>query len=223
VAALVNITVSLATALGQSAAPGEAAAFGLLDAEDARALIAAAARHPQTRWCLTALRPDGTAAAHGCAVGPRRWPPGSGRGDHPLAGGNPEPPGPLIPVPLSAAQALRALAIRLRPVIRGPCDHAAAEPGYRPSRQLRHRVTARSARCSAPGCSRPAGRCDLDHTQPWHDGGVTCECNLAPLCRHHHKCKQSDGWELQQPGPGILVWTTPAGRHYVTQPTVYPA
>jgi hypothetical protein len=32
-------------------------------------LVAAAARHPATRWCLTALRPDGTAAAHSCAPG----------------------------------------------------------------------------------------------------------------------------------------------------------
>jgi len=39
---------------------------------------AAAARNPATRWCVTVLRPDGTAAAHGCAAGSRRWPPGPG-------------------------------------------------------------------------------------------------------------------------------------------------
>ena len=88
--------------------------------------------------------------------------------------------------------------------------------GYR--RRYRARVNARNTRCTAPGCCRPAARCDLDHTQPWHNGGVTCECNLAPLCRHHHKCKQSDGWALEQPSPGILRWRTPAGRHYVSQP-----
>lgn len=31
----------------------EAAGFGLLDTQDARALVSAAARHPRTRWCLT--------------------------------------------------------------------------------------------------------------------------------------------------------------------------
>jgi hypothetical protein len=41
-----------------------------------------------------------------------------------------------------------------------------------------------------------------------------------PLCRHHHKCKQRDGWTLEQPEPGVLVWCTPAGRTYTT-PTVY--
>jgi len=74
VAALVNILVPAETLLGVSAAPGEAAGYGLLDADDARDLVAAAARHSDTRWCVTALHPDGTAAAHGCARGrtPRR-------------------------------------------------------------------------------------------------------------------------------------------------------
>ena len=80
VAALINITVPLDTVLGQSATPGEAAGFGLLDAEDACALVAAAARHPDTRWCVTALHPDGTAAAHGCARGRHPPPPGSAVG-----------------------------------------------------------------------------------------------------------------------------------------------
>jgi hypothetical protein len=33
---------------------------------------------------------------------------------------------------------------------------------------------------AAPGCGRPAARCDLNHTIAWHAGGVTCECNIAP-------------------------------------------
>ena len=40
------ITVPLATALGQSGTPGEAAGFGLLDAGTARDLLAAAGRSP---------------------------------------------------------------------------------------------------------------------------------------------------------------------------------
>ena len=205
-AALVNLTVPWSTAAGQSEAPGEAAGLGLLDAQDARDLVAAAARRPDTRWCLTVLRPDGTAAAHGCAAGPLRWPAGPLRW----------PAGP------QAAQALRALKVTFRPVIRGPCDHAQAEHRYRPSRVLRHLVGARNTRCTAPGCGRPAARCDLDHTRPWHQGGITCPCDLAPLCRHHHRCKQAGGWWLEQPEPGVLVWRTPAGRTYTTTPTEYP-
>jgi hypothetical protein len=41
------------------------------------------------------------------------------------------------------------------------------------------------------------------------------------LCRHHHRCKQAEGWQLEQPEPGVLVWRTPSGRKYVTAPTEY--
>jgi hypothetical protein len=113
--------------------------------------------------------------------------------------------------------------IRMTPITRGSCDHPHAETGYRPSRTLRHLVRARNAQCTAPGCGRPAARCDLDHTTAWDHGGLTCECGLAPLCRHHHRCKQAQGWQLEQPEPGVLIWHTPAGRTYTTTPTQYPA
>jgi hypothetical protein len=193
-AALVTITVPLGTALGESDVPADVAGFGLLDSDSARDLLAAAARDRRTRWCLTALRRDGTAAAHACV------------------------PGRLDPAGL-----LAGLKLRLRPVIRGPCGHRQAEAGYRPSRGLAHLVRARTARCSAPGCGRPAVRCDLDHTVAWERGGPTCPCNLAPLCRHHHRLKQAAGWSLEQPSPGVLVWRAPTGRTYATTPTRYPA
>jgi hypothetical protein len=219
VAALVNITVPLSTALGRSEVPGEAAGFGLLDAQDARDLLAAAARHPDTRWCVTAVHPDGTAAAHGCARG-RHPPPGTAS---PTTGGGSPGPGPDPPPPgTGPPDYLARLRVRLVPIARGGCDHARAETGYRPSRVLAHLVKVRNARCTAPGCGRPAARCDLDHTLAWDQGGLTCECDLAPLCRHHHRCKQAEGWHLAQPGPGVLVWHTPAGRTYATTPTVYP-
>ena len=48
-----------------------------------------------------------------------------------------------------------------------------------------------------------------------------CHCSQNPLCRHHHRCKQAEGWRLEQPEPGVLVWHTPAGRTYTTNPTQY--
>ena len=218
VVALVNITVPLSALHGDTGPPGEVAGFGLLDPQTARDLVAAAARNPNTRWCLTALHPDGTAAAHGCAAGPHPWIPSPYHNrDSPG-----EPPGPLKPPDQQAAEFLRALKLTLNAVIRGPCDHVQAQHRYRPSRELRHLITARSARCTAPGCGQPAARCDLDHTQPWHHGGQTCPCNLAPLCRHHHRCKQAEGWWLEQPEPGVLKWRTPSGRTHTTTPTIYP-
>ena len=123
------------------------------------------------------LNPGGTAAAHGCAAGPRPWPPGQWPpGQGPLGQGPPEP--------VTLPGLLELLHItQLTPVIRGPCDHARAEDRYRPSRKLRHLVRARNVPCTAPGCGRRATACDLDHTDPHHQGGRTCECNLAPQCK----------------------------------------
>jgi uncharacterized protein DUF222 len=205
IGAMIAITVPHAALGGDTGPPGEVAGFGILDHADTRDLVAAAARNPATRWCVTVLNPDGTAAAHGCAAGSRPWPPGDG------------PPGRMTPRGL-----LDFLNVtNLIPVIRGPCQHARAEDRYRPSRTLRHLIRARNTACAAPGCGRRATSCDLDHTDPHHRGGRTCECNLAPLCRHHHRCKQAEGWWLNQPAPGVLVWHTPAGRTYVTTPTQY--
>lgn len=198
-AALITITVPWSAQVDPLGAPAEMEGFGLVDNDDTRDLLAAAARHPRTRWCLTYLNPDGTAAAHGCIPG-RHPPPGSG----------------------SPQAWLRHLRVRMTPITRGQCTHEHAEAGYRPSRHLQHLVKARNARCTAPGCGRPAARCDLDHTIAWDHGGLTCECDLAPLCRHHHRCKQAEGWRLEQPEPGLLVWHAPSGRSYTTTPTRYP-
>jgi hypothetical protein len=112
--------------------------------------------------------------------------------------------------------------VTAEPITTGDCDHHNAEPGYRPSPALQRLIRARTTTCTAPGCGRPATRCDLDHTIPHDDHGRTCECNLAPLCRFHHQVKQAENWTLEQPGPGIMTWLTPAGRRYVTLPSQHP-
>ena len=76
-AALVNITIPWNALQHRSETPADVAGFGLVHAGDARDLAAAAARDPRTRWCVTGLHPDGTAAAHGCAHGRHPHPPAS--------------------------------------------------------------------------------------------------------------------------------------------------
>ena len=161
----------MTTLQGQSDSPGEADGFGPVDGNDARDLAAAAARHPRTRWCVTALNPGGTAAAHACLPG--RYPP-------PGTGPPGSPPGPDPPPGTGAPHHPLTLKAPLIPIARGTCDHARGETGYHPSRALQHLIRARSATCTAPGCRRPAARCDLDHTVPWDQGGRTCECGLVP-------------------------------------------
>ena len=132
-----------------------------------------------------------------------------------------DPLNPLNPLNLLARAFLQRLRIRITPLAVGTCDHRNEEPGYKPSRLLRHLIEARTARCTAPGCRRPAAQCDQDHTIPYEAGGRSCQCNLGPLCRRHHQCKQAHGWTLEQPEPGVFVWVTPARRRYITGPKTY--
>ena len=78
---MINLTVPAGTAYGWSTAPGEAGSWGLTDPDDTRRLLQAASLHPRTRWRVTLLAPDGTAAAHGSARGPHPWipPPDTGQ------------------------------------------------------------------------------------------------------------------------------------------------
>ncbi len=75
----VNLTVPLATLLDLDGPPGEVAGFGPVDAGTTRALAAAAARHPATRWCVTvtdeAGRVIGQAAAAANTLPPATGPP----------------------------------------------------------------------------------------------------------------------------------------------------
>ncbi len=166
--------------------------------------------------------PDSSRRPEPAGRGPARDDP-SGDGparDRPVnrRAGPAEPVDPLNPLARAFLQRLR---IRITPLAVGTCDHRNEEPGYKPSRLLRHLIEARTPRCTAPGCRRPAAQCDQDHTIPYQAGGRTCECGLGPLCRRHHRCKHAQGWRLEQPEPGVFVWITPARRRYTTSPETY--
>lgn len=40
--------------------------------------------------------------------------------------------------------------------------------------------------CSYPGCTMPAHRCELDHLEPWENGGTTDVDNVDLYCKIHH-------------------------------------
>jgi hypothetical protein len=87
---------------------------------------------------------------------------------------------------------------------------------------LRHLSQVRHATCTGPGCRRPAVNCDFDHDVPYEAGGRTCLCNGNPKCRYDHRLKQDPRWKTEQLPNAEVRWTTPSGRHYVTEPTRYP-
>jgi hypothetical protein len=87
----------------------------------------------------------------------------------------------------------------------------------RPTTTMKRAVEAKARTCVFPGCRMPSRECDIDHNQAWNEGGATTECNLAPLCRHHHTIKHR-GWTITQPKPGSYTWTSPLGHTYTTGP-----
>ena len=105
--------------------------------------------------------------------------------------------------------------------ISGGCAHELASLAYRPPPRVAELVAARDRTCRFPPCRRPAEQCDLDHTVPFDQGGLTCTCNIGGACRSHHQLKQHPRWSLSQRAAGIFRWTTPAGRSYVSRPDPY--
>jgi hypothetical protein len=218
----VNLTMPLASWLGGSSEPGEAAGFGPLPADDVRALASLIAREPGANWCLTLTGRDGRAVAHGCARADPAVAAQDGRPHGEPRSNRGGPAGREAVAARAGPQDGWALTVTVRALAVGKCFHERESKGYQPSTSLRHLVNIRERTCGFPGCRNPAARCDQDHTIPHDEGGRTCECNLACLCRRHHRAKQAQGWWLDQPEPGVLVWQLPHGRSYRVDPRRYP-
>jgi hypothetical protein len=191
VSGTIHLTMPLSAWLG-GGQPGEIAGRGPVDAPTSRDLAAMLAASPGTRWCVTVTGQGGRAVGHACAG--RRGP----------SGGQ-----PVIRWVAGLRSKVHLLEI-------DNCSHTSQSASYQVPLALRHLVHVRQRTCCFPGCRRPAVRCDLDHTVAFDRGGRTCWCNLAPVCRRHHRAKQAPGWHLEQPRPGQMTWRTPNGRCYQT-------
>jgi hypothetical protein len=124
--------------------------------------------------------------------------------------------GPLLPGPVVARAALHAKVV---PIVHP--GNAPPEPHYTPSTALADFVRSRDLTCRFPHCDVPADRCDTDHTIPYPHG-PTCASNLKCLCRFHHLLKTfwggPQGWRDRQLPDGTVIWTSPSGESYTTQP-----
>jgi hypothetical protein len=119
----------------------------------------------------------------------------------------------IVPAPLLAELIKSGAKVRQ---LRRPSDEP--EPGYRPSTALDEFVRMRDMTCRYPNCDMPAEFCDIDHTIPW-PWGPTHASNLACKCRKHHLLKTFwKGWRDRQHPDGTIVWTSPTGHTYTTQP-----
>ena len=188
-AARTNLTIPLVTLLDLAERPGEAHGLGSLDPALCRDLANAAARSPDSEFCVTVTDHHGYAIGHACARRPRTTgkqrktgkgqAPGGGRdGPRPRTWAftrrdSAGPPGGygawLLTLPGG-----RELIIELGPVPVDDCDHRHESHAYKPSDTLRHLVQVRDGDCTFPCCSRHARDCDFEHAIPYHQGGRTC-------------------------------------------------
>lgn len=121
--------------------------------------------------------------------------------------------GGIVPPALLAQMIRSGAKVRF---LRQPGDEP--EPGYWPSAALDEFVRMRDLTCRFPNCDVPAEFCDIDHTVPW-PLGPTHASNLSCKCRKHHLLKTFwEGWSDKQLPDGTLIWTSPAGKRYVTHP-----
>jgi len=210
----VHLTMPLSTWLRMTDHPGEVAGHGVLDPWSCRSLAGVLVSRGGTRYCLTVTTAEGYPLGHACTSTPPPAPaqPGPGRA----------PPGGGRDATFPADVAAWASELTFDWLETGTCSHPREAKAYAPGSSLGHLIKVRNPTCTAPGCRRPAERCDIDHVVPYDQGGRTCECNLHPACRRHHRCKGSQGWRLEMPEPGLLAWRLPHGRTYVTRAEPYP-
>jgi hypothetical protein len=94
---------------------------------------------------------------------------------------------------------------------------------------IAEKVALRDRTCVFPWCTRAARTClprdpgqhpcDNDHVHPRGQGGPTCSCNVAPLCRRHHRLKTHSPWSYLVLDPGTYLWTSPHGYQFVRDQT----
>ena len=65
-----------------------------------------------------------------------------------------------------------------------------------------------------------ASAADIEHNQPYSQGGTTTRRSLSTVGRRFHRLKTHGGWTVEPHGHG-WKWTSPRGRTYYTQPYDY--
>ncbi|SOE57953.1 protein of unknown function [Salinibacterium xinjiangense] len=127
------------------------------------------------------------------------------------------------PIDARIARELAATAPGFTRILTHPETGAVLSVGrdrYSPPVDLRRYLRVRDETCRFPGCGRLAGNCDLDHTVDWQTRGPTDHDNLAHLCPGHHHVKHHTRWSVEQLDGGVLQWTSPLGRTYLTNPAL---
>jgi hypothetical protein len=115
------------------------------------------------------------------------------------------------------------VAVTMRRLITDPLTGHLLDLGrtrYEVPDRLREYLTIGDLTCRFPGCARKASRCQVDHADPWDDGGGTDRRNLGALCVRHHQLKTHTGWTITSSHPdGSCAWISPHAREYQHEAT----
>ena len=100
-------------------------------------------------------------------------------------------------------------------------DHIAQT--YEPTAAMRRTVRAKWRTCTVPGCSQPAGWCEIEHccrfsTVDPASGGLTVMEKLHAMCKHHHQLKTMGTIRLQRLSRNEVAWVLPLGVTASTSP-----
>ena len=199
------------TLAGLSGQPGQLGRIGPVAAAVARDLAEAAVADPSCEWRIIVVGARGQPLAVTRIRSPGRPRPSSANAANLLDSPDPGPLSQVIVtvpsgwrsgpdgfrsaggLPLALPRILTAAAAcdpgdspgdsGDNPSAGGACSHARSVPGYRVPPRLRTFLEARDQDCGYPTCRRAAASCDMDHTTPYHLGGLTCECNLGPTSK----------------------------------------
>jgi hypothetical protein len=127
------------------------------------------------------------------------------------------------PIPAEVARLLAADATGFTRLLTHPETGVVLSVGrdrYTVPAGMRLWLRARDETCRMVGCGRRASVSDVDHGHSWGEGGITAGDNLAHLCRGDHTRKHSLGWRIKHLSGGVVRWTSPMGRSYLTQPSM---
>jgi hypothetical protein len=134
-------------------------------------------------------------------------------------GDDPATLGLSTPLPAEHARRVASHSTVWRRMLFDPVTGAIADEAtrnYKPTASMRRAVEQKWRTCTAPGCTRNAERCEIDHCEPFlHEdpgrGGRTHPDNLIPLCVLHHQLKTEGVIRLRRAGPNEVEWVLPLG------------
>jgi hypothetical protein len=107
--------------------------------------------------------------------------------------------------------------VTVQPVI-DLADHVHAD-AYEVRGRFRAQVDLLNPHCVFPWCTRPSRGCDHDHRVPHAAGGKSCDCNVSPLCRRHHRLRTHAGWRYTRLDETTFLWSDPHGQQFLVDTT----